>query len=118
MCDHVREIAVLNALNERYHVCLCRAQELTSLGLPSNEPQLAMISAERLMYNHALELCQTAALDELFGNPQLVRLVMLTFHVHTCHVTVFKPLSNRAHTVALSVATSVQRRRSITVEQM
>ena len=63
--------AVLNALNERYHVCLCRSQELASLGLPGHDASLSLISAERLMYNHALELCQTAALDELFGNPQL-----------------------------------------------
>lgn len=32
---------------------------------------MAVISAERIMYRHAIELCQAAALDELFGNPQL-----------------------------------------------
>jgi len=30
-----------------------------------------MVSAEKVMYKHALDLCQSAALDELFGNPQL-----------------------------------------------
>lgn len=69
-----RSFAVLNELNERYHVCLLRSQELASLGLPSSDPTVSLISAERLMYNHALELCQSAALDELFGNPQLVRI--------------------------------------------
>lgn len=68
----LRFVTVLSALNDRYHQCLCRAQELVSLGLPGNSAQLALVSAERLMYNHALELCQTAALDELFGSPQLV----------------------------------------------
>uniref|UniRef100_A0A914WAN9 non-specific serine/threonine protein kinase n=1 Tax=Plectus sambesii TaxID=2011161 RepID=A0A914WAN9_9BILA len=62
---------VLNSLNERYHQCLLRSQELASLGLPSQDPSLTLISAERLMYNHALELCQSAALDELFGNAHL-----------------------------------------------
>ncbi|UMM38244.1 hypothetical protein L5515_009744 [Caenorhabditis briggsae] len=32
---------------------------------------MAVISAERIMYRHAIELCQAAALDELFGNPHL-----------------------------------------------
>lgn len=64
---------VLNSLNERYHTCLMRSQELASMGLPAQDPTIALISAERLMYNHALELCQSAALDELFGNAHLVR---------------------------------------------
>lgn len=62
---------VLNGLKDRYHGCLLRSQELASLGLPSSDSQLSLISAERLMYNHALDLCRSAALDELFGNPQL-----------------------------------------------
>lgn len=48
-----------------------RSQELASLGLPGQDPAMAVISAERIMYRHAIELCQAAALDELFGNPQL-----------------------------------------------
>ncbi|PAV88129.1 hypothetical protein WR25_17742 [Diploscapter pachys] len=62
---------VLNQLNARYHDCLVRSQELASLGLPGQDPAMAVISAERIMYKHAIELCQAAALDELFGNPQL-----------------------------------------------
>lgn len=84
---------VLNVLNDKYHQCLVsdcelfsfpinsmnqelvflqvRSQELASLGLPGQDPAMAVISAERIMYKHAIELCQTAALDELFGNPQL-----------------------------------------------
>jgi hypothetical protein len=65
------QFLVLNALNERYHTCLMRSQELASQGLPAQDPTIALISAERLMYNHALELCQSAALDELFGNAHL-----------------------------------------------
>lgn len=62
---------VLNLLNDKYHQCLVRSQELASLGLPGQDPAMAVISAERIMYKHAIELCQAAALDELFGNPQL-----------------------------------------------
>ncbi|CAI4228994.1 unnamed protein product [Auanema sp. JU1783] len=62
---------VLNLLNDKYHQCLVRSQELASLGLPGQDPAMAVISAERIMYRHAIELCQAAALDELFGNPQL-----------------------------------------------
>ncbi|CAO4382565.1 unnamed protein product [Caenorhabditis nigoni] len=62
---------VLNQLNDKYHQCLVRSQELASLGLPGQDPAMAVISAERIMYRHAIELCQAAALDELFGNPHL-----------------------------------------------
>ncbi|VDM45584.1 unnamed protein product [Toxocara canis] len=62
---------VLNQLNDKYHQCLMRSQELASLGLPAADPAMAVISAERIMYKHAIDLCQSAALDELFGNPHL-----------------------------------------------
>jgi len=62
---------VLNQLNEKYHYCLARSQELASLGIPGTDPLMAVVSAERIMYQHAIDLCQSAALDELFGNPQL-----------------------------------------------
>uniref|UniRef100_A0A8R1HPA1 non-specific serine/threonine protein kinase n=1 Tax=Caenorhabditis japonica TaxID=281687 RepID=A0A8R1HPA1_CAEJA len=62
---------ILNQLNDKYHQCLIRSQELASFGLPGQDPSMAVISAERIMYRHAIELCQAAALDELFGNPHL-----------------------------------------------
>ncbi|VDN01330.1 unnamed protein product [Thelazia callipaeda] len=62
---------VLNQLNDKYHQCLVKSQELASLGLPGPDPTMAVISAERIMYKHAIQLCQNAALDELFGNPHL-----------------------------------------------
>lgn len=39
---------------------------LTESGL---EPQTTALTADRILYNYAIELCQSAALDELFGNP-------------------------------------------------
>uniref|UniRef100_A0A0N4ZY26 non-specific serine/threonine protein kinase n=1 Tax=Parastrongyloides trichosuri TaxID=131310 RepID=A0A0N4ZY26_PARTI len=62
---------VLNQLNERYHQCLLKSQELASLGIPGADPSLAVVSAEKIMYKHAIDLCQRAALDELFGNAHL-----------------------------------------------
>ncbi|CEF64595.1 Autophagy-specific gene 1 [Strongyloides ratti] len=62
---------VLNQLNERYHQCLLKSQELASLGIPGADPSLAIVSAEKIMYKHAIDLCQRAALDELFGNAHL-----------------------------------------------
>jgi len=62
---------VLNQLNDKYHYCLVRSQELASLGIPGADPSMAIVSAERIMYRHAMDLCQSAALDELFGNPHL-----------------------------------------------
>ncbi|VDP52750.1 unnamed protein product [Soboliphyme baturini] len=75
---------VLNRLNERYHTCLMKSQELVSLGLPGSSAELPLVCAEKLMYNYALELCQTAALDELFGNPHLVRLFSCLLCVFYC----------------------------------
>ncbi len=87
---------ILNRLNEKYHQCLVsvwsgqlvppihvlhqefffqsRSQELASLGIPGSDAALSassVVSAEKIMYQHAIDLCQSAALDELFGNPQL-----------------------------------------------
>lgn len=59
---------VLNQLNDKYHYCLTRSQELASMGIAGST---SVVSAEKIMYKHALDLCQSAALDELFGNPQL-----------------------------------------------
>lgn len=81
---------VLNQLNEKYHYCLARSQELASLGIPGQDPQTMVVSAERIMYQHAIDLCQSAALDELFGKPQLCpkRYQMAYMMLHTLLYTV------------------------------
>jgi len=33
------------------------------------DPNDTTLTADRLLYNHAIEQCQSAALDELFDNP-------------------------------------------------
>ena len=34
------------------------------------EPQSTAFTADKILYNYAIEQCQAAALDELFGNPE------------------------------------------------
>lgn len=64
---------VLNDLNTRYHQCLEKASELKQLVEPGIHTALdgkaLTVNADRLMYHYAMEQCQNAALDELFGNP-------------------------------------------------
>lgn len=62
---------VLNDLNGRYHQCLEKASELKQLVEPriqTLDGKAMTVSADRLMYHYAMEQCQNAALDELFGN--------------------------------------------------
>lgn len=40
---------------------------LASCGL---DPHSSAITADRILYDYAIEQCQSAALDELFGNPE------------------------------------------------
>lgn len=63
---------ILKDMNSYYHQCLSVCKQLHNKGIPENETELntATITADKLIYSHAIELCQTAALDELFGNPQ------------------------------------------------
>uniref|UniRef100_A0A915P5V0 Protein kinase domain-containing protein n=1 Tax=Meloidogyne floridensis TaxID=298350 RepID=A0A915P5V0_9BILA len=63
---YIRALHILSSA-----LCLTRSQMLASHGIPGQDPQMMVVSAERLMYQHAIELCQSAALDELFGKPQL-----------------------------------------------
>lgn len=64
---------VLNDLNSLYHQCLEKASELKQLiepGVQTLDGKAMTVSADRLMYHYAMEQCQNAALDELFGNPK------------------------------------------------
>lgn len=65
---------VLKEMNSNYHKCLsvCKhiQQRMGAAIQTALTPQLLVATADKLIYNHAIEMCQTAALDELFGNPQ------------------------------------------------
>lgn len=62
---------VVAMLNQRFHHCLSQCKQLNgqSLNGQLGDSNTAQLTADKLLYNHAIDLCQSAALDELFGNP-------------------------------------------------
>jgi len=64
---------ILATLNERFRHCLSMTKMLNSenlLGDSGLEPHSTPCTADKILYNYAIEQCQAAALDELFGNPE------------------------------------------------
>ncbi|XP_043254447.1 serine/threonine-protein kinase unc-51 isoform X2 [Colletes gigas] len=56
---------VVNIMNEKFKSCLSECKQLNSAGLLHQTGA----TADKILYNHAIQMCQSAALDELFGNP-------------------------------------------------
>jgi len=56
-------------MKERFHHCLntCKSLDCASLVNSSTQKAIENISADKLIYNYAIEMCQSAALEELFG---------------------------------------------------
>ncbi|ELU07767.1 hypothetical protein CAPTEDRAFT_170802 [Capitella teleta] len=62
---------ILHDMNDYYHQCLNICRSLHAKGVAfTPDPSGVTTTADKLIYSHAIEMCQTAALDELFGNPQ------------------------------------------------
>lgn len=62
---------VVGVLNERFRQALSVCKELNSSGaVTAVDPRTSTITADKLIYNYAIEMCQSAALDELFGKPE------------------------------------------------
>jgi len=62
----------LATLNERFRHCLSMSKMLNAENILTEsgiDPNDTTLTADRLLYNHAIEQCQSAALDELFDNP-------------------------------------------------
>jgi serine/threonine-protein kinase ULK/ATG1 len=62
----------LATLNERFRHCLSMSKMLNAENLLAEaglDPGDTTLTADRLLYSHAIEQCQSAALDELFDNP-------------------------------------------------
>lgn len=59
---------VVSTLNTKFRTTLLECKQLNSTGL-LNKITTTDITADKIIYNHAIQMCQTAALDELFGNP-------------------------------------------------
>ena len=65
-------ISVLATMNERFRHCISMTKMLNSENLLADsglDPSTTAVTADRILYNYAMEQCQSAALDELFGNP-------------------------------------------------
>ncbi|XP_066595894.1 serine/threonine-protein kinase unc-51 [Prorops nasuta] len=56
---------VVSTMNEKFRVCLTECKQLNTAGLLRQTGA----TADKILYNHAIQICQSAALDELFGNP-------------------------------------------------
>jgi serine/threonine-protein kinase ULK/ATG1 len=61
---------VVTQLNDRFKASFTATKKLRSLAPQNVLIQQQHLSADRILYTYAIEMCQTAALDELFGNPQ------------------------------------------------
>uniref|UniRef100_A0AAR5PMF3 Protein kinase domain-containing protein n=1 Tax=Dendroctonus ponderosae TaxID=77166 RepID=A0AAR5PMF3_DENPD len=60
---------VVSTLNTKFRSTLMDCKQLNNSGL-LNKIGTTDITADKIIYNHAIQMCQTAALDELFGNPE------------------------------------------------
>jgi len=56
---------VVGILNKKFRQCLGECKQLNSPGLLQN----ASATADKILYDHAIHMCQSAAVDELFGHP-------------------------------------------------
>lgn len=56
---------VVSTMNEKFRLFLNECKHLNSAGLLRQTGA----TADKILYNHAIQMCQSAALDELFGNP-------------------------------------------------
>ena len=66
--------AVLKTLKERFHECLkaCKSLDMTAMAKSVDKKDVEGITADKIIYKHAIDMCQSAALEELFGNPDEV----------------------------------------------
>lgn len=61
-------LSVLNTMNSKYRQILAESKKLNGSGL-LKKADANNITADKILYDHAIETCKSAALDELFGNP-------------------------------------------------
>lgn len=65
--------SVLRQLKDKYHHCLnmCKTLEYqATFSSSTGKAALELIAPDKLIYDYAIEMCQTAALEELFGQPE------------------------------------------------
>lgn len=60
-------------LKDKFHHCLNMCKSLDhQTTLTSTIGKAALVEPDKLIYDYAIEMCQTAALEELFGHPEEV----------------------------------------------
>ena len=62
-------------MKDHFHTCLDKCKSLTNNDIISSlsKKELELISADKLIFDYAIEMCQSAALEELFGDLEMVR---------------------------------------------
>lgn len=68
-CDTFVFCVVLQTMNNKYRSTLYESKKLNGTGL-LRKATASNITADKILYDHAIQMCQSAALDELFGNPE------------------------------------------------
>lgn len=64
---------VLRLLKDKFHYCLNMCKSLdyqATLSSTIGKAALELIAPDKLIYDYAIEMCQTAALEEMFGQPE------------------------------------------------
>ncbi|CAH1956294.1 unnamed protein product [Acanthoscelides obtectus] len=61
---------VVTTMNSKFKETLAICKEINTNGLMEKIAN-TNITADKIIYDHAINMCQSAALDELFGNPEL-----------------------------------------------
>jgi serine/threonine-protein kinase ULK/ATG1 len=66
-------------MTQLYKYSLAKCKTLCNNNLLSNasKKDLEGIVAEKLIYNYAIEMCQSAAVEELFGHPEEVNICLV-----------------------------------------
>ncbi|CAH1802813.1 unnamed protein product [Owenia fusiformis] len=84
---------VVKEMSEKYHTCLKMCKSLHNKGVTQvdgMDPESLAVTADKLIYNYAIEMCQSAALDEIFGNPSEC------FHRYQCAQILLHSLAQQA----------------------
>ncbi|GFW55929.1 hypothetical protein TNCV_4390701 [Trichonephila clavipes] len=62
---------VLHMMKENYHFCLSMCKSLNTPGLLQSvgvDPAASGLTADKILYKYAIQMCQSAAMQELFGD--------------------------------------------------
>ncbi len=107
-------------MKDRFHHCLntCKSLDCASLVNSSTQKAIENISADKLIYNYAIEMCQSAALEELFGRAAEVMFILELFiygnitntnlfFILIYNVLVLSTLSNGTNTSTQFITTSL-----------